>query len=158
MFLLRPLLRPFLNYCALFELLRPFLSFTIKVRYLKSGVRFSHLTKKHNHTKIGTTVLLVALLATCTSPSYAEMGKSLFGSNSDFVQELNKISYLTPPKNRERDYLVTEPKIQPSDVKKSHFTLNSSLLKIQEVDYFFNQLKIQPIDTQSLINNPVRFL
>ncbi|HNL81358.1 MAG TPA: hypothetical protein PKL69_13570, partial [Agitococcus sp.] len=26
---------------------------------------------KHNHTKIGTTVLLVALLATCTSPSYA---------------------------------------------------------------------------------------
>lgn len=62
------------------------------------------------------------------------------------------------PKNRERDYLVTEPKIQLSDVKKSHFTLNSSLLKIQEVDYFFNQPKIQPIDTQSLINNPVRFL
>lgn len=93
-----------------------------KVRYLKSGVRFSHLTKKHNHTKIGTTVLLVALLATCTSPSYAEMGKSLFGSNSDFLTELNKISYLT-------------------------------LLKIQEVDYFFNQLKIQPIDTQPLITS-----
>ena len=64
----------------------------------------------------------------------------------------------TLPKNRERDYLVTEPKIQLSDVKKSHLTLNSSLLKIQEVDYFFNQPKIQPIDTQSLINNPVRFL
>lgn len=64
----------------------------------------------------------------------------------------------SPPKNRERDYLVTKPKIQLSDVKKSHFTLNSSLLKIQEVDYFFNQPKIQPIDTQSLINNPVRFL
>ncbi len=47
------------------------------------------------------------------------------------------------PKNRERDYLVTEPKIQLSDVKKSHFTLNSSLLKIQEVDSSLNRLKTQ---------------
>ena len=54
-------------------------------------------------------------------------------------------------KKLERDYLVTEPKIQLSDVKKSHFTLNSSPLKIQERDYFLNQPKIQPIDTQPLI-------
>lgn len=99
---------------------------------------------KHCHTKNSTTVLLVALLASCsTSPSYAEVEKPLLGGNSDFVEqlnkisyllsisenfslisnsdfltELNKISYLTPPKNMERDYLVTEPKIQLSDVKK----------------------------------------
>ena len=88
-------------------------------RYLKSGVELSHLTfashllrndkvlksintpcvtvtlepSKHRHTKIGTTALLVSLLATC-QPSYAEVGKSLFGGNSDFVEQLNKISYL----------------------------------------------------------------
>ena len=48
-------------------------------------------------------------------------------SNSDFLTEFNKISYLTPPKNRERDYLVTEPKIQLSDVGKSHLTNNSKV-------------------------------
>ncbi len=36
---------------------------------------------------------LVSLLATC-QPSYAEVGLSLFGGNSDFVEQLNKISYL----------------------------------------------------------------
>ena len=76
-------------------------------------------------------------------------------SKTGYTLLINAISL---PLIGERDYLVTEPKIQLSDVKKSHFTLNSSLLKIQEVDYFFNQPKIQPIDTQSLINNPVRFL
>ena len=92
-------------------------------------------------------ISFTSLLASC-QPSYAEL---VFKSNPYFVQELNKISYLTPPKNRERDYLVTEPKIQPSDVKKSHFTLNFSPLKIQERDYFLDQPKIQPIDTQPLI-------
>ena len=49
-------------------------------------------------------------------------------------------------KNRERDYFVTEPKIQLSDVKKSHFAPENSGGWL-----FFNQLKIQPIDTQPLI-------
>lgn len=48
---------------------------------------------KHCHTKNSTTVLLVSLLASC-QPSYAEVEKPLFGGNSDFVEQLNKISYL----------------------------------------------------------------
>lgn len=72
------------------------------------------------------------------------------------MEILQKTSVLNVPKERYLSF--TEPKIQLSDVKKSHFTLNSSPLKIQERDYFLNQPKIQPIDTQSLINNPVRFL
>ena len=38
---------------------------------------------------------LVSLLATC-QPSYAEVGKSHFGSNSDFLTELSKINQLPP--------------------------------------------------------------
>ncbi|MFO1373114.1 MAG: hypothetical protein U1E99_00710 [Agitococcus sp.] len=36
---------------------------------------------------------------------------------------------------------------------KTEGVIPPSLLKIQEVDYFFNQLKIQPIDTQPLITS-----
>lgn len=62
--------------------------------------------------------------------------------NYGFLTEFNKISYLTPPKNRERDYLVTEPKIQLSDVGKSHLTNNSKseessqLEKINQLSFF----------------------
>ena len=77
-------------------------------RYLKSGVELSHLTfashllrnikvqKANNGTitaRISVTALLVSLLATC-QPSYAEVEKPPFGGNSDFVEQLNKISYL----------------------------------------------------------------
>ena len=44
--------------------------------------------------KISTIALPISLLASC-QPSYAKVGKSLFGSNSDFVQELNKINQLS---------------------------------------------------------------
>ena len=37
MFLLRPLLRPFWSYCALFELLRPFCLFSEFVRHITNG-------------------------------------------------------------------------------------------------------------------------
>lgn len=62
--------------------------------------------------------------------------------NYGFLTEFNKISYLTPPKNRERDYLVTKPKIQLSDVGKSHLTNNSKsedssqLEKINQLSFF----------------------
>ena len=48
MFLLRPLLRPFWSYCALFELLRPFLSF-----YDKNGKIAHHQLelKNANHVR-----------------------------------------------------------------------------------------------------------
>lgn len=50
---------------------------------------------KHSHTKNSTTVLLVVLLASCsTSPSYAEVGIPPFGGNSDFLTGLNKINQL----------------------------------------------------------------
>lgn len=50
--------------------------------------------------------LSISLLSSC-QPSYAEVGKSLFGGNSDFVQELNKISYLSPlTVSKEKDFLI----------------------------------------------------
>ncbi|MCP5173756.1 MAG: hypothetical protein H6996_01465 [Moraxellaceae bacterium] len=56
----------------------------------------------------------------------------------------------TFPKNRERDYLVTEPKIQLSDIGKSHLTNNSKseessqLEKINQLSFFdgFNCLDL----------------
>ena len=100
-----------------------------------------------------TRVLKSALLARLKS-QFLPSATATVATDSGITLTHVKTEGVIPPslhKNRERDYLVTEPKIQLSDVKKSHFTLNSSPLKIQEVDYFFNQPKIQPIDTQPLI-------
>ena len=50
---------------------------------------------KHSHTKIGTTVLLVALLATCTSPSYAnnvKVQQRVNEKNTKFSLRLNSKS------------------------------------------------------------------
>lgn len=86
-----------------------------------------------------------------------------------------KTEGVIPPsllKNQERDYLVTEPKIRPSNtqpliaIQNGNYGFLTEFNKIsyltppknRERDYFLNQLKIQPIDTQPLINNPVRFL
>lgn len=56
--------------------------------------------------KISTIALPISLLASC-QPSYAEVGKSLFGSNSDFLPQLNKISYLSPlTVSKEKDFLI----------------------------------------------------
>ena len=76
------------------------------VKPLKSDVRLSRITNtakkwylkplKTVGIKNSTTGLLVSLLATCsTSPSYAEVGLSRFGINSDFVEELNKTNAIT---------------------------------------------------------------
>ena len=81
-----------------------------KVRDLKSGVRFSHLTfashllrndkvqKANNGTitaRISVTALLVSLLATCTSPSYANNNKVCIRvneKNTKFSLRLNSKS------------------------------------------------------------------
>ncbi|PTQ87063.1 hypothetical protein [Agitococcus lubricus] len=56
--------------------------------------------------KISTIALPISLLASC-QPSYVEVGKSLFGSNSDFLPQLNKISYLSPlTVSKEKDFLI----------------------------------------------------